>query len=287
MQDMLQESIIVTTGAWPLLMLRSSRNELDNDIPILQIVPSQVPGPLAQLVENFVLSFGWSFKGRLRREINPVVVSLPVWLEGGCVGPTTAEPGAELLLFGGVRSHQAMDGARPRAYLSKWSACSLISNLVTPGLGIETDPSQLPLPTSPLSSHHSPSLDSPPLSPPMIFVSTEHHGPMTQPPSALGYTDSQLEPGGRRQPPTPDLEHTSSCSSASDSAPQSTGTQNERDVDVVGIRPADVSEAQLDGSVGGRMGQLAQIGGLQKETVVKEKRRGVSATLKRLIRVKK
>ncbi|WRT69247.1 uncharacterized protein IL334_006231 [Kwoniella shivajii] len=146
LQDMLHQSVVVTTGIMPSLTAQVGKSTSSpiNQMPIslIHVLPQTMPIPLPSVIESFLLSLLPTFQHRCPREIFGSVVSSPVWLspfiDASGMG---SEQGSEdvsasqVLLFGGVRCpYQVLDSTgdyRPRAFLSSWKNCIAMPGLIS------------------------------------------------------------------------------------------------------------------------------------------------------------
>lgn len=212
MQEMLHQSVVLTTGVMPLLTRRSVKGTSPNSLPIsvVHILPSQVPGPLPGVVENFILGLLPKFMSQSERELWSSVTTIPAWLAAPRQLGNESYSGAEVFLFGGLRCPESSEaGTKSRAFLPNWKVCTL-----SPGTIASYRPSR-PAAVSQLSD---------PLS--IAYTDVEARGLPNQankPLPAL-YPDNsrQIFRGdmplhlGGMEPSTPDLDpSTSSCSSSS------------------------------------------------------------------------
>jgi hypothetical protein len=127
MQDMLHQAVVLTSGIIPILSCRPSKNTATPDplaISLLHVLPSQVPGPLPGVVENFLLSLVPKFAAHSEREIWSSVITIPAWLASPRQLENEAHGGAEALCFGGVRCQPPADTEFClRAFLPNWNVC--------------------------------------------------------------------------------------------------------------------------------------------------------------------
>jgi hypothetical protein len=254
LQDMLQQSVMITSGVLPLLTSKpsSSKSTTINSpdvaqvpIGLIHIVPFDVPGPLPSVIESFLLALLPSMAGRGGREVWGSVVSSQAWytprVDMGRRPPNASSTetycGAEVILFGGVRCpHQLVapqDGSRAQAFLANWSSC-----FAMPGLIAETRQSAVKAASSPVVQR-----DQTPNEISNIQRPREDRplSPHTKAPPAGIRGASQLPPPSRLRhsatstdiadaPSTPDLD-TGGSSCSSSLAPASRGESLEGDVD--------------------------------------------------------
>lgn len=132
MQDMLHQAVVLTSGIIPTLARRPAKTSTPDPLAVslIHVLPSQVPGPLPGVVENFLLGLIPKFAAQSEREIWSSVVTIPAWLAPPRHLSSESRSGAEALLFGGLRcTTPSNPDHRLRAFLPNWSVC-----IPSPGL---------------------------------------------------------------------------------------------------------------------------------------------------------
>ena len=155
LKDMLQESVVVTTGVLPMisrhdaLARKTPGQELS--VPLLHVMPSQVPAPLPGVIENFLLSLMPSYSSG---KVWGAVVSPTAWGAphiDDAIGEHTHLSGAEVMLFGGVKCDvpYATD-AKARAFLGSWDGCASVPGglSISPPLPAKDALGSVPQPSS-------------------------------------------------------------------------------------------------------------------------------------------
>ncbi|WVW79545.1 hypothetical protein I302_101514 [Kwoniella bestiolae CBS 10118] len=142
LQDMLHQSVVITTGIIPLLTAKSlstsssSKQRGTMPISIIHVLPKIMPSPLPNVIESFLLSLLPTFQYRCPREIFGCVVTTQTWLSPFVIqgGGEEDVSGAQVLLFGGLRCpYQVLDEeerCKPRAFLAGWSGCLNMPGLI-------------------------------------------------------------------------------------------------------------------------------------------------------------
>ena len=210
-REMLHQTMVLTTGAWPLVMLRSQTPD-ELPIPLLHVLPSKVIGPIPNIIEDYLLTFkaGVASRGG-PRETRSMVVHSSVWktpqaeLANGLIRPV--QSGANLLLLNGAKP------VGPRALITRWKLCVDVVDNAPPPRSEATSSTPRP--------QERPSINvrrSSPLVPASARLPPVD--PVKFSPGSPGYTNQQLEAGLT----TPELAPTSmsSCSSTSGSGAEPT-----------------------------------------------------------------
>ncbi|WWD06928.1 hypothetical protein V865_005025 [Kwoniella europaea PYCC6329] len=155
LQDMLHQSVVITTGIVPLLTAKStstlkaaSKKESKSTstatvmpISLIHVLPKLIPTPLPNVIESFLLSLLPTFQYRCSREIFGCVTTTQTWLSPFVLLKAKTDQGeedvsgAQVLLFGGVRCpFQVLDEeegqCKPRAFLAGWSGCLNMPGLI-------------------------------------------------------------------------------------------------------------------------------------------------------------
>ncbi|KAK1922713.1 hypothetical protein DB88DRAFT_367812 [Papiliotrema laurentii] len=128
MQDMLHQAVVLTTGILPVLTRRPGKPTQADPTPVslIHVLPSQVPGPLPGVIENFLLGLVPKFAARSEREVWSAVTTVPAWLAPPRSVDNELYAASEVLLFGGVRCPIPADPeARSRAFLPNWGVCTM------------------------------------------------------------------------------------------------------------------------------------------------------------------
>ncbi|OCF79038.1 hypothetical protein I204_00982 [Kwoniella mangroviensis CBS 8886] len=155
LQDMLHQSVVITTGIVPLLTAKStstlktaSKKESKSTstatampMSLIHVLPKLIPTPLPNVIESFLLSLLPTFQYRCSREIFGCVITTQTWLSPFVLlKPKTDQgedvSGAQVLLFGGVRCPYQVLGeeegqCKPRAFLAGWSGCLNMPGLIS------------------------------------------------------------------------------------------------------------------------------------------------------------
>jgi hypothetical protein len=215
MQDMLHQAVVLTSGILPTLSLRPVKSAHPELLPasLVHVLPSEVPGPLPGVIENFLLGLVPKFAAQSDREIWSSVTTTPAWLASPRDIANERYSGSEVLLLGGLRCPLSRNSdIKSRAFLPNWRVC-------TPSPGLIASSSAQLLRPAPVSHHSTP-------------PSIAYDGTRARPSPASPDRGAQNHPGSDRvifrgehpfdryialEPETPDLDTntSSSCSSAS------------------------------------------------------------------------
>lgn len=128
MQEMLHQSVVLTTGVMPILARRGNKGNSPDPLPVsvLHIMPSQVPGPLPGVIENFILGLMPKFISEGDREIWSSVTTIPAWSASPRQVDNESYTGCEILLFGGLRCPLPQHSdVKQRAFLPNWKVCTV------------------------------------------------------------------------------------------------------------------------------------------------------------------
>ncbi|WOO78550.1 uncharacterized protein LOC62_02G002097 [Vanrija pseudolonga] len=130
LQEMLQSAVVLTTAVLPMLTKVTTNNSLTAaaspfelaPLSLVHIVPLDAPPTLAPVIERFLLPLLPPLKKRVRRDLFACVTSLGAWLAPQTETMGEGLPGAETILFGGVRCyvHLSDDGGAQQAMLAGW-----------------------------------------------------------------------------------------------------------------------------------------------------------------------
>ncbi|TXT09116.1 hypothetical protein VHUM_02590 [Vanrija humicola] len=130
LQEMLQSAVVLTTAVLPMLTKVATNNSLTAGatpfelapLSLVHIVPLDAPPTLAPVIERFLLPLLPPLKRRVRRDLFACVTGLGAWLAPQTDAMGEGLPGAETILFGGVRCyvHLSDDGGAQQAMLAGW-----------------------------------------------------------------------------------------------------------------------------------------------------------------------
>lgn len=130
LQEMLQSAVVLTTAVLPMLTKVTTHNSLTAaaspfelaPLSLVHIVPLDAPPTLAPVIERFLLPLLPPLKKRVRRDLFSCVTGLGAWLAPQTETMGEGLPGAETILFGGVRCyvHLSDDGGAQQAMLAGW-----------------------------------------------------------------------------------------------------------------------------------------------------------------------
>lgn len=131
LQDMLQHSVVVTTAVLPVMTSACTDNSVSASISVpdlaplslLHIVPSDAPSALAPVIERFLVPLLPAMGMRTRRQLFGCVTGLGPWMAPATDPTVDGLPGAETLIFGGLRSLDQSQGLRSQALLTGWNQC--------------------------------------------------------------------------------------------------------------------------------------------------------------------
>lgn len=144
LHEMLQYTVVLTSAAMPILMSAVTTNSVTQNLAmtelaplsLVHIVPVDAPPALAPVIERFLLPLLPTMGRRVRRDLFGVVTGLGAWLAPQADPANVGLPGAETILFGGVRcpSKNVTDEDRQQAMLAGWNHC-----LCAPGMLVEME----------------------------------------------------------------------------------------------------------------------------------------------------
>ena len=227
MQDMLHQAVVLTSGILPTLSLRPGKSAQPDLLPtsLLHVLPSQVPGPLPGVIENFLLGLVPKFAAQSDREIWSGVTTIPAWLASPRELDNEQYSGSEVLLLGGLRCPLSRNpDIKPRAFLPNWGVCR-------PSPGVIASSLSLPRRPAPVSQHTTP-------------PSIEYDGDRARAPSVSDRNVSSHPSSDRvimrgahpferySAPGTPELDTNTSSSCSSGSGPMELSNQ----VEEVGVQ---------------------------------------------------
>ncbi|KAL1407501.1 hypothetical protein Q8F55_006934 [Vanrija albida] len=161
LQEMLQSAVVLTTAVLPMLTKVATSNSLTAGatpfelapLSLVHIVPLDAPPTLAPVIERFLLPLLPPLKQRVRRDLFACVTGLGAWLAPQVETMDEGLPGAETILFGGVRCyvHLSLEGGAPQAMLAGWEYA-----VSAPGVLVEnSEKTEAPPPfLSRMSSQH-------------------------------------------------------------------------------------------------------------------------------------
>lgn len=142
LQAMLQNTVVLTTAALPILATTVTSSSVIAQIAIaelsplslIHIVPVDAPLQLPTVIERFLLPLLPTVASRVRRPLFSCVTGYGAWLTPSTDPGNGGASGAETLLFGGVRcpNHIAeAEGVKPQAMLAGWDHCAASPGLLT------------------------------------------------------------------------------------------------------------------------------------------------------------
>lgn len=142
LQAMLQNTVVLTTAALPILATTVTSSSVHaqtaitemSPLSLIHIVPVDAPLQLPTVIERFLLPLLPTMAGRVRRPLFGCVTGYGAWLCPMTDPANGGASGAETLLFGGVRcpSHIAeTEGVKPQAMLAGWDHCAASPGLLT------------------------------------------------------------------------------------------------------------------------------------------------------------
>ncbi|KLT45332.1 hypothetical protein CC85DRAFT_155550 [Cutaneotrichosporon oleaginosum] len=142
LQAMLQNTVVLTTAALPILATAVTTSSAQAQVAItelsplslIHIVPVDAPLQLPTVIERFLLPLLPTMAGRVRRPLFGCVTGYGAWLSPMTDPVNGGASGAETLLFGGVRcpNHIAeAEGVKPQAMLAGWDHCASSPGLLT------------------------------------------------------------------------------------------------------------------------------------------------------------
>ncbi|ORX39268.1 hypothetical protein BD324DRAFT_649350 [Kockovaella imperatae] len=230
MQEMLHQTMVITTGIWPILM---ANPDSMSDLPtlLLHVMPSGVTGAVPHVIEDYLISFSSNIAHGARRDLRALAVHSSIWrtpvveLASGPIAQNFS--GANVLMFNGLSP------LRASALVSRWKSCADVS--MPP---LEDARPRLQRPSSAASRFSSKG--------PALYT-------ITQPTSPSGYSSQQREVGLE----TPELDHAAMSSSSSTSgSAENTETTTENAVQPVKVvgDGDDTTTTQSNGSVGKKKG---------------------------------
>ncbi|BEJ15957.1 hypothetical protein CspHIS471_0505620 [Cutaneotrichosporon sp. HIS471] len=142
LQAMLQNTVVLTTAALPILATAVTTSSFTAQIPItelsplslIHIVPVDAPLQLPTVIERFLLPLLPTMACRVRRPLFSCVTGYGAWLSPATDPGNAGASGAETLLFGGVRCPSQIaeaEGVKPQAMLAGWDHCVASPGLLT------------------------------------------------------------------------------------------------------------------------------------------------------------
>ncbi|BEI85056.1 hypothetical protein CcaverHIS002_0504570 [Cutaneotrichosporon cavernicola] len=142
LQAMLQNTVVLTTAALPILATAVTTSSFTAQIPItelsplslIHIVPVDAPLQLPTVIERFLLPLLPTMACRVRRPLFGCVTGYGAWLTPTTDPGNDGSSGAETLLFGGVRCPGQIaeaEGVKPQAMLAGWDHCVASPGLLT------------------------------------------------------------------------------------------------------------------------------------------------------------